>query len=128
MNLTPGQSHYVLQTLVASGKIRVNQVKAALKGRQKEIVDLRQRLAALEGLGGSSRAAAAPARRTRARKTVRRRARLSPKVRALRRLQGRYMGYVRRLKAAEKARVRAVREKQGMEAAIRLASSLAPKS
>jgi hypothetical protein len=38
------------------------------------------------------------------------------------------MGYVRRLKPAEKARVRAVREKQGMPAAIQLASSLATKS
>jgi hypothetical protein len=38
------------------------------------------------------------------------------------------MGFVRRLKATEKARVRAVREKQGMEAAIRLASSFAAKS
>jgi hypothetical protein len=34
------------------------------------------------------------------------------------------MGYVRRLKATEKARVRTVREKQGIQAAIKLASSL----
>jgi hypothetical protein len=53
---------------------------------------------------------------------------MSPKVRALRRLQGKYMGYVRRLKPAEKARVRSVREKQGMEIAIRLAQSLGAKS
>jgi hypothetical protein len=52
---------------------------------------------------------------------------MSPKVRALRRLQGKYMGFVRGLKPAEKARVRAVREKQGMGAAIQLASSLAGK-
>jgi hypothetical protein len=45
-------------------------------------------------------------------------------VRALRRLQGKYMGYVRRLKVSEKARVRSVREKQGMVAAIKLAQSL----
>ena len=38
------------------------------------------------------------------------------------------MGYVRRLKPAEKARVREVREKQGMQAAIKLASSLAKAS
>jgi hypothetical protein len=38
------------------------------------------------------------------------------------------MGYVRRLKPAEKARVRAVREKEGMQAAIRLASSLSKSS
>jgi len=52
---------------------------------------------------------------------------MSPRVRALRQLQGKYMGYVRRLKPAEKARVRAMREKQGMVAAIRLARSLGGK-
>ena len=34
------------------------------------------------------------------------------------------MGLVRRLKAGQKARVRAVREKKGLPAAIRLALSL----
>ena len=53
---------------------------------------------------------------------------MSPRVRALRQQQGKYMGYVRRLKPAEKARVRTVREKQGMEAAIRLAKSLGAKT
>lgn len=126
MRMTPAESHYVLQTLLSQGKIRKNQVTAVLGGRTKEIATLRERLAALEGIPGARRgrgrrkasAAARPARRIR----------ISAKVRALRRLQGKYMGYVRRLKAAEKARVREVREKQGMQAAIRLASSLATKS
>ena len=125
MRMTPAESHYVLQTLLSQGKVRQNQVTAVLGGRTKEIASLRERLAALEGIRGASRrsgrrkaAAARPARRIT----------ISPKVRALRRLQGKYMGYVRRLKAAEKARVREVREKQGMQAAIRLASSLATKS
>jgi hypothetical protein len=52
---------------------------------------------------------------------------MSPKTRALRKLQGKYMGLVRGLKPAEKSRVRAVREKQGMGAAIALASSLGKK-
>ena len=126
MRMTPAESHYVLQTLLAQRKVRQNQVTAVLGGRTKEIADLRERLAALEGIKGASRgkgrrkAAARPARR--------RNVTISPKVRALRRLQGKYMGYVRRLKPAEKARVREVREKQGMQASIRLASSLATKS
>ena len=125
--MTPAESHYVLQSLVSQGRIRLNQVKAVLKGRVKEIASLKERLAALEGMpGGRSRrggrtAATAP------RAVRRRRVAISPKVRALRRLQGKYMGYVRRLKPAEKARVRAVREKEGMQAAIRLAASLAKK-
>jgi hypothetical protein len=113
---------------VSQGRIRLNQVKAVLKGRVKEIASLKERLAALEGMPGSrprrGRRTAAPAA---PRAVRRRRVAISPKVRALRRLQGKYMGYVRRLKPAEKARVRAVREKEGMQAAIRLAASLAKK-
>jgi hypothetical protein len=126
MRMTPAESHYVLQTLLAQRKVRESQVNAVLGGRTKEIATLRERLAALEGIPGASRGkrrgrAKAPAAR-------RRSVKISPKVRALRRLQGKYMGYVRRLKPADKARVREVREKQGMQAAIRLASSLGTKS
>jgi hypothetical protein len=126
MRMTPAESHYVLQSLMSQGRVRQNQVKAVLNGRSKEIADLRERLASLEGMGGGSRSGrrAAGARRS----PGKRRVAISPKVRALRRLQGKYMGYVRRLKPAEKARVRTVREKQGMQAAIRLAASLAKAS
>lgn len=126
MRMTPAESHYVLQSLMSQGRVRQNQVKAVLNGRSKEIADLRERLASLEGMGGRSQSGrrAAGARRS----TGKRRVAISPKVRALRRLQGKYMGYVRRLKPAEKARVRTVREKQGMQAAIRLAASLAKAS
>jgi hypothetical protein len=126
MRMTPAESHYVLQSLMSQGRVRQNQVKAVLNGRSKEIADLRERLASLEGMGGGSGSGrrAAGARRA----TGKRRVAISPKVRALRRLQGKYMGYVRRLKPAEKARVRTVREKQGMQAAIRLAASLAKAS
>jgi len=126
MRMTPAESHYVLQSLMSQGRVRQNQVKAVLNGRSKEIADLRERLASLEGMGGGSGSSrrAAGARRA----TGKRRVAISPKVRALRRLQGKYMGYVRRLKPAEKARVRTVREKQGMQAAIRLAASLAKAS
>ena len=125
MKLTPDESHYVLQTLISQRKIRQSQIAAVLGGRTKEIASLRERLATLEGIQGASRRTE---RRSEARPARRRNVTISPKVRALRRLQGKYMGYVRRLKPAEKARVREVREKQGMQAAIRLASSLATKS
>jgi hypothetical protein len=133
MNLTPQQSHYVLKVLMADGRIRASQVERALKSRQDEIRSLKERLASLEAMGGPGSAGSARSGRgARARRGGRsapvRRRRMSPRVRALRRLQGKYMGYVRRLKPAEKARVRAVREKQGMAAAIRLASSIASRS
>lgn len=129
MQMTPAESQYVLRRLMAQGRIREIQVRAVLNGRSREIAELRQQLATLEGMGGGgtrrggrrvSAGERGPARR--------RRVAISPKVRALRRLQGKYMGYVRRLKPAEKARVRSVREKQGMQASIRLASSLAKSS
>jgi hypothetical protein len=129
MQLTPSQAQYALQRLMSQGRIREAQVRAVLNGRSQEIAALRAQLAALEGIdgGGTRRGTRGTSggKRTPAR---RRRVAISPKVRALRRLQGKYMGYVRRLKPAAKARVRAVREKQGMLAAIRLASSLAKSS
>ena len=128
MRLTPAESHYVLQSLLSEGRIRLNQVKAVLNGRSKVIAELRERLASLEGLGGAGTRRRGRKPASTKRSTQKRRVAISPKVRALRRLQGKYMGYVRRLKPAEKARVREVREKQGMQAAIRLAASLSKAS
>ena len=131
--LTPNQSHYVLNALLSQKAVRLTQVEKALRGRDQEIRNLRERLASLESLSESGSRTSArrrgrpPADGRSAGKPRARRA-MSPKVRALRRLQGKYMGYVRGLKPAEKARVRAVREKQGMNAAIALATSLAAKS
>ena len=128
MKFSPSQAHYALNVLMSQGKLRIAHIRKALKNREKEIRSLRERLAALEQFSPGASAARAPRRPGRApraaRKTRVRRIKMSPRVRALRQLQGKYMGYVRRLKQAEKARVRSVREKQGMEAAIRLAKSL----
>jgi hypothetical protein len=129
MQMTPSEAQYALQRLMSQGKIREAQVRAVLNGRSQEIAVLRQQLATLEGIDGrgSRRGPRRTARGNRA-PVRKRRVAISPKVRALRRLQGKYMGYVRRLKPAEKARVRVVREKEGMQAAIRLASSLSKSS
>jgi len=124
MKLDPRESHYVLQALIAKRKVALSHVREILREREREVVTLRQRLAELEQLG-SRAVAKAVGEASRAVGRVRRR--LSPKVRALRRQQGQYMGLVRRLKAAEKARVRAVREKKGLPAAIRLALTLGRK-
>jgi hypothetical protein len=131
MKFSPSQAHYALNVLLSQGKLRVAHIRKALKNREQEIRALRERLAALEQFSPGASAGRAARRRGRpargARKTRVRRIKMSPRVRALRQLQGKYMGYVRRLKAAEKARVRSVREKQGMVAAIRLARSLGAK-
>ena len=131
--LTPDQAQYVLSTLLAQRKLRQSQIDHALRNRESEIRSLRERLASLEGMSdGSGASSGRRGRRGRrgaassASRPVRRR-KMSPRVRALRRQQGKYMGFVRGLKPAEKARVRSVREKKGMAAAIQLASSLAGK-
>lgn len=50
---------------------------------------------------------------------------ISPRVRALRRTQGQYMGFVRNLNAKDKKRVKKVREARGYIAATKLAKRLA---
>lgn len=50
---------------------------------------------------------------------------LTPQRRAQLKLQGAYMGFMRQLKPAQKARVKALKAKRGYQAAIRLAKSLA---
>lgn len=122
MKLSADQAQYVLDALIARGRVRWTQVQGVLKERLEEIQKLRERLASLEKLVRRT----APARSRRAGRKAARRV-LSPKTRALRRLQGKYMGHVRNLKAADKARVKAVREKQGIETAIKLAAKLGSK-
>ena len=50
---------------------------------------------------------------------------LTPKRRAQLKLQGAYMGFMRQLKPAQKARIKAVKAKRGFEAAIKAAKRLA---
>lgn len=52
---------------------------------------------------------------------------LTPRRRAGLKLQGAYMGYMRQLKQAQKARVRALKIKKGYHAAIKLGKRLAGK-
>ena len=65
---------------------------------------------------GSGRATAAKPRR---------KLTITPKRRAQLKLQGAYMGFMRQLKPAQRARVRAVKEKRGFEAAIALEERIA---
>ena len=76
-----------------------------------------------------ARARRAPARKAAPRKSAKRAARrnrksVSPRVQALRKLQGRYMGLVRNLSAAQKAQVKKVKLEKGYGPALKLASSL----
>src|SRR5437773_6291579 len=87
-------------------------VRRSLRGLDRSLSRL---AAALNGFGG------APSSVARARRQ------LSSRARAALKLQGRYMGYMRQLKPKQKAAVRAVKEKKGVEAAIKNAQILAGK-
>lgn len=54
-----------------------------------------------------------------------RRLKLSPKRRAALKVHGSYLGHIRGLKPAQKAKVKALKAKKGYPAAIRLAKQLA---
>jgi hypothetical protein len=54
-----------------------------------------------------------------------RKLKLTPKRLAALKLQGAYIGHMRHLKPRQKAQVKAIKEKRGMEAAVRAAKRLA---
>ncbi len=96
-------------------------MKNSLRAIERAFADIEKQLAGLarrvRRAERAAQAKASPARR--------RHQRLSPKRRAQLKLQGRYMTAMRQLKPRQKARVRAVKEKKGFEAAIRAAKKLA---
>jgi hypothetical protein len=108
--------------------------KKSLRAIERAFADLERSLARLgKQAREAARDAARNARQSR-RKTgrwvgvlgkPRRPLRLTPKRRAQLKLQGAYMGLMRQLKPAQKARVKAVKEKRGFEAAIRVARGVA---
>ena len=123
MTWTAEEARYTLDQLIERRKIRHTAVTKILAERKKEIENLRRRLAELESLGGTGE----KGRKKvigRKRPARRRKARVSPRVRSLRRLQGKYMGYVRQLTAVQKEEVRKVRQEKGWREAIRVAAGL----
>jgi len=123
LTLTTDRAAHVLNILISEGKLTAKQVSDALRRREALIADLRQRLAALEqgaasamkrvGRGMARKAARKPKRKM----TVARRAAL--------RLHGQYLGTVRPLSKANRAKVKAIRAKSGARAAIAAAKKMA---
>jgi hypothetical protein len=114
---------HALHVLIADGKIAAKDVTNALRRRESMIADLRQRLSALENGLATGMADARKAVTRRARRTPRRR--VSAARRAAMKLHGRYLGTVRPLSKAARAKVKAVREKSGVHAAIKAARRMA---
>ena len=95
-------------------KKQLRAIKRAIAGIEKSFDGVTQML---------RRAERAAARNVPSR--TRRKLRITPKRRAQLKLQGAYMGYMRQLNPRQKARVKSLKEKQGYEAAIRMAKKIA---
>ncbi len=123
------QARQALAVLVQEGKLKAAEVRQALQRRDRLIRELSARLTALgQGVGRVARqfrespiplAQRAGAGRSR----KRRKPKLSAATRKLYQQQGRYMAAVRNLKKAQRAKVKAIREKSGVRAAIAAAKA-----
>jgi hypothetical protein len=129
MNFSPDRAAHALSILVQEGKVRLKDVTKALDRREKMIRELRERLASLgeEVSGAASRVARRARRRASAltRKVAPKTRRISKAQRAARQAQGRYLGAVRRLSVEARAKVKEIRAKSGLRAAIAAAKRMA---
>lgn len=123
LNFSPEHAAHALHALIADGRIAASDVGAALKRREAMIRELRDNLAALERgeLKRFEKAGRKAARRVK-RKGKRK---MSAARRAALKLHGRYIGSVRTLPKAAKARLKAIRERAGVHAAIKAARKMA---
>ena len=120
LTIAADRAAHVLHILIADGKLAAKDVTNALKRREELIHELRARLAGL--VGGKD--GPFPVKKSK-RKVTRKKRRMSPARRAALRLNGRYMGLVRRLSTAQKAALKAIRGKKGVRAGIAAARKMA---
>ncbi len=123
------QARQALHVLVAEGRIAAREVTKALARREKLVRELKSRLTALgeDAVGAMERAARGAGVSPGTRRAVKRRARvaITAAQRAARQAQGRYLGAIRQLSKASRARIREIRKRQGVQAAIAAAKKLA---
>jgi hypothetical protein len=128
--LSGEHARQALAVLIQEGKLAASEVKKALQRRDRLVRALRASLAALEaGVVGVGRRVLkdGPFAMAEKRKTAKRAARKKPRISAATRKmyqqQGRYMAAVRQLPKADRAKIKAIREKSGVRAAIAAAKS-----
>jgi hypothetical protein len=122
LNLSTERAAHALHVLIADGKIAARDVTNALKGREQLLHELRQKLAALEGRAIS---AIAQVRKAVVRNSGRKKPKLSAETLAKYRQQGKYLSAMRPLSKRNRAKVKAIRKKSGVHAAIRAARTIA---
>jgi hypothetical protein len=121
-SLSPVRVAQALTVLVNEGKLKLQDVKRALDRREKMIRELREKLALLgeEVSGAASRITRRGRRKAaaRTRKVATKPRRVSKAQRAARQAQGKYLGAIRQLSAEARAKVKEIRAKSGVRAAI----------
>jgi hypothetical protein len=123
LTLNDGQARQALAVLLSEGKIKGSDIQVALAGYRNRVEELRSELRRLEGGDGPFPMDRIGARRSRPKAATgsptRRKARkISPKRRKAMQQQGRYLGAVRQLRPADRARLKAIRAEKGFVAAI----------
>jgi hypothetical protein len=120
MTLPPDRAAQAVSILIHEGKLKLLDLTRALERREKMVNDLRAKLAAFGEGSGNGR------RRGRRQKAKPRKftKRISKRQRAARQAQGRYLGAIRRLPAKSRAKVKTIREKSGVRAAIAAAKKM----
>lgn len=122
------EARQALHVLVAEGRIAGREVVKALARREKLVRDLRQRLTSLGEDVASAVSRAMPTARER--KAFRKSAgkAITAAQRTARQAQGQYLGAIRQLSKASRAKVKAIRKNSGVQAAIAAARKMAAKA
>ena len=132
LGLSAEQARQALTVLIQEGKLAAGEVRKALQRRDRLIRALRGSLAALETGAVSvgkwlSKGSVSMARKARParRRVARRKPRISAATRKMYQQQGRYMAALRQLSKQARAKIKAIREKSGVRAAIAAAKRMA---
>ena len=117
---------YAVNRLIQEGKTSLAEVRRFAGERPARIAALERELATLKaGHVGTKRVGRPPGPRTAAAKKPKRRFTMTAKARAAMKRQGQYLAALRRLKVAERNRVKAVASKEGVAKAVEFARKLA---
>ena len=118
MKLTDSDARKAIAVLMFKGRLKAAHVVAAVRAHDRMVLELRERLAALES-GITRDGATRPGAARKARK------RISAKRRAAMARQGKYLAAVRRLSARDRAKVKAALASKGYSAAMQQAKRIA---
>jgi hypothetical protein len=116
--MTPAQAKYVLDRLVEERKISAIDITRALREMHTEIAKLEDRLGFLRGLKTQVKQTSIRTDRSPAATQSRRGKGTSPAAAASRKLQGRYLGLIKRIPEGKRNSFRKIANTKGRAAAI----------